>query len=83
MTAIKPLRVQPMHMPHHSRQIPFRRPKTNMIVIAHQTVRKDFYSPIVRELRLGSQETPRNLLLKKGRLPSGAPVHNVIDRPKN
>jgi hypothetical protein len=79
MGTVEPLRVQTLQMAHHTGEITLRSPKTNMVVVAHKTVSKDFNAP--KLMGLGESPKKRFIVLfpQEGLLPGTPTVHDMID----
>lgn len=78
MAPIESLRVDAVEVAHDSEQISFQCSKTEMIVIPHQRIGKNIYSPQPMGLANGIEEGFLVTVVGKRRLSCRAPVHDVI-----
>jgi hypothetical protein len=67
-------------MAHHTGKIALRSPQAHMVVVAHETVRKDFNSPKLMDLSQGVEKYFIVSLVQEGLLPGASPVHDMIER---
>jgi hypothetical protein len=75
---VEPLCVESVHMSHDAREISLRGAQTEVIVVPHETVGKDFDSPPVVNFPNGFHKALVVLLVDKDLLPSASTVHDVI-----
>src|SRR5262245_13486031 len=81
MASVESLGVYSIHVAHHSRKVAFRCPKTKMIVVSHERIGEDFNSPQPKSFGHRVKERLTVPVVRKCRLPCGAPIHDVVERP--
>lgn len=79
VNTVESLSVESIQMPHDAREISVWGTQTDVIVIPHQTVCKEFDSPTVMDFARGLKKGLVVLLVEKDLLPRASPVHDVID----
>src|SRR5574341_875923 len=79
MAPIESLGVDPINMAHDPREIPLRRSKTEVIMVTHQRIGKNFDSPAPMGFGHGVEKRLIVSVVCKRWLLRPSSVHNVID----
>src|SRR3970282_3048118 len=79
MNTVKSLSVESIQMSHDAREISLRGTQTDVIVIPHKTIGKEFNSPTLMDFTNGFKKGFVILVIVKDVLSSASTIHNVID----
>jgi hypothetical protein len=77
--SVESLRVEPIEMLHHPRQISLGCSQTHVIMIAHNAIGKYLHCPAIVNFADGLKKPLVVLLVEENSLPRTSTVHDVID----